>query len=147
MALSQRMEENDAETLFKLHARILEEEFTLQYQIVEDVDELLKCIKNSNVSLIALIVLDQAIKSDFEAGGRAFTEIEKIDKRLAENTIFLTAYPGATCTQLRWSVDDPRLVAKPPETAKILRRFVSGLARLVSPAARVALTTEIENGE
>lgn len=147
MAHTQRMEENDAETLFKLNTRILEEEFTLQYQIFEDVDELLIDIRSSNGSFIALIVLDQAIKSDFEAGGRAFTEIERIDKRLAENTIFLTAYPGTTCSQLRWSVDDPRLVAKPPETAKILRRLVSGLAGFISPAAMVALTTEIENGE
>lgn len=142
MATTDLMQEDDAETHFKLHVKIGEDELYIEYLIVPTVDEFLAAIKEHGLDTV-LIVLDQAIMNDFEAGGRAYLEIERQSKVLAEKVIVLTAYPGATCSQLHWSVDDERLIAKPPEMIKIIKRFIGGISERVMNGTRLELTRRL----
>jgi hypothetical protein len=99
MATTSYMEENDEETQFLFQLRLRDDEITVEYLILSDADEFLASVKEANESII-LLVLDQAIRNDFQSGGRVFLEIEQYSKVLADKVIILTAYPGVTCSQL-----------------------------------------------
>jgi hypothetical protein len=147
MMTSDIMEENDAETVFRVHIKAAADDFLVDYRIFEEADPLIAEVKNFTDTHIALVILDQAIKDDFTAGGRAFLELESIAKHLIDRTIVLTAYPGVTCSQLHWSVDDARLIAKPPDTRKIMARFVSGISSVITQTTRSALEKKLHDEE
>jgi hypothetical protein len=147
MVTTDIMEENDAETEFRVHIKAVADDLILDYRIFEEVNPLIAEVKNFTDTYIALVVLDQAIKDDFAAGGRAFLELESIAKPLVDRTIVLTAYPGVTCSQLHWSVDDSRLIAKPPDTRRIIARFVSGISDVINPTTRSALQKKLQDEE
>ena len=140
------MTENDSETEFTLHVKAVDDELHIEYTIFEAPGDFFSAIKAAK-SHVALIVLDQAIKDDFAAGGRAYRQLEKHSEEMAKKVIVLTAYPGVTCTQLHWSVDDTRLIAKPPDAQKVLRRFIDGISDVLSPATRRILLQRLIDEE
>jgi hypothetical protein len=142
MALTRVMEENDEETRFKISIRLSDEIVAVDYTIFEDPGELVKAVKNGN-STPKLVILDQAIKNDFVAGGRVFQEIEN----LAEHIVVLTAYPHETCSYLNWNVDDPRLIAKPPDPHEVLKHFVEALSVVLSKSAKATLMERLKEEE
>jgi len=146
MALTGLMEDDDSETQFCFEVRIGEETILLEYLIYTDVDQFISAAKEFDGEVI-LVVLDQAINNDFEAGGRAYLALEQHSKRLAEKVAFLTAYPSATCSQLHWSIDDARLIVKPPPVLSVLKRLLAGISGSVSSSTRAALARGIADEE
>jgi hypothetical protein len=136
------MDENDEETHFKIFLNFRDELILLEYFIYVESAQLINAI-NSPLADPALIILDQAIKDDFESGGRAFKEIE----RITNNVIILTAYPQETCRQLNWSEKDERLFSKPPEILRLLDRFVQTISPVISPSSHKVLSEFLKDEE
>jgi hypothetical protein len=134
MSQTKFMEENDEETEFKIFLEFLDEYVLVEYAIYVDNNHFIEAVRLNNGAPM-LVILDQAIKNDFEAGGRAYKEIEKV----ADNVIVLTAYPQETCRQLNWSEKDERLVAKPPDILKVLARFFRAMSPVISQKSQTTL--------